>query len=329
MGIHDRDYARNDGRSVFDGFTARTQVCIVLVVVNLFVYFVQLATREQFRIGYGPGWFTDLFILDTSKVLHGEVWRLFTHAFLHDYGPDGLTHILINLLFLWWGGSHLEDVNGGREFLVFYFLSILAAGLGFLLFQVIRGEPARALGASGAVCSIMVAFAWQNPTRIVYLFLLLPVPIWAFVAFQVTNDALGLVSGSPKPIAFAAHLSGALFGFLYGYFGWRLSTWLPSFSRGGGRRNVARPAGKPVKLFTEIVPDEDDEPATTTAPVAPAVSASRASGTTDRSKVDEHLEAKLDEVLEKVTKFGQSSLTESEREILLKASEIYRKRKER
>jgi hypothetical protein len=44
--------------------------------------------------------------------------------------------------------------------------------------------------------------------------------------------------------------------------------------------------------------------------------------------MDEHLEAKLDEVLEKVKQHGQDSLSETEREILFRASEIYRKRRQ-
>jgi hypothetical protein len=47
----------------------------------------------------------------------------------------------------------------------------------------------------------------------------------------------------------------------------------------------------------------------------------------ERGDVDEQLEAKLDAVLQKVSQHGKESLTESEREILLRASEIYKKRR--
>jgi hypothetical protein len=42
---------------------------------------------------------------------------------------------------------------------------------------------------------------------------------------------------------------------------------------------------------------------------------------------DEQLEAKLDAVLEKVARSGQASLSEPERQILLRASEIYKRRR--
>ena len=45
--------------------------------------------------------------------------------------------------------------------------------------------------------------------------------------------------------------------------------------------------------------------------------------------MDEHLEAKLDEVLEKVKTHGQQSLTDEERAVLFRASAIYRKRRKR
>ena len=45
------------------------------------------------------------------------------------------------------------------------------------------------------------------------------------------------------------------------------------------------------------------------------------------SDLDEHLEAKLDAVLEKVARYGQGSLTEHERQILMRASEVYKKRR--
>ena len=43
--------------------------------------------------------------------------------------------------------------------------------------------------------------------------------------------------------------------------------------------------------------------------------------------LDEHFEAKLDEVLDKVNKSGKGSLTEAEQKVLLRASEIYKKRR--
>ena len=43
--------------------------------------------------------------------------------------------------------------------------------------------------------------------------------------------------------------------------------------------------------------------------------------------MDEHFEAKLDAVLDKVSRQGQSSLTDGERQVLMRASEIFRRKR--
>ena len=47
----------------------------------------------------------------------------------------------------------------------------------------------------------------------------------------------------------------------------------------------------------------------------------------DFVRIDEHFEAKVDAVLEKVTRHGKQSLTDAENDILMRASELYKKRR--
>jgi hypothetical protein len=114
----------------------------------------------------------------------------------------------------------------------------------------------------------------------------------------------------------AVHLTGAAFAYLYHTYSWRVLNWLPF---GGTSSRAARRAPRPKRR----VPQEKPQPA----PAAAVTTAGAAANGDGGSGVDEHLEAKLDEVLEKVQRFGKESLTEQEREILLKASEIYKKRR--
>jgi rhomboid family protein len=321
MGIYDRDYYRNDKRSTLDPFSARTQVTLILVAINCVVWFIQLATYERGPFGRDLGGFTNAFKIDVSKILQGEVWRLFTGAFLHD--PNGWGHLAINMLILWWAGRYVEDIYGSREFLAFYLMAVFLTSTSFVLFELAKGAPydASALGASGAVTAVLVVFAMHYPHRTVLLFFVVPVPVWALVIFQVVKDLIGVsqLGLYRQPVAYMAHLSGAAFGFLYQYYSLRVLNWLPSFgSTAAAKRRAAAP-----KVFRD--PEPEPEPATTGAATArePAATSPPTSG----SSVDEHLEAKLDEVLEKVKKHGQDSLSESEREILVRASEIYRRRR--
>src|SRR5205807_5967914 len=114
MGIYDRDYVRKDGHSFLGSFVERGTICKWLIGINVVVFIVQLLTRQ----GPGNDPFTDSLLLDVNQVVfHGQVWRLITHAFLHE--PLDVWHILWNMAFLWWFGSDVEDLYGPREFLAF------------------------------------------------------------------------------------------------------------------------------------------------------------------------------------------------------------------
>jgi membrane associated rhomboid family serine protease len=317
MGIYDRDYYRREGPSFLGSFVDRGKVCKYLIGINIVFFVVQLLAphatqfdpRRQEDVPYRYSIFTTALDLNPDAVLHGQVWRLITHAFLHE--PIGFPwHILFNMLFLWWFGKEVEDLYGSKEFLAFYLFGAFFSGVCFLLVAIIVGDPTPALGASGAITAVLIVYAFHYPSRIIYIWLL-PIPIWLFVAFCVFKDLFGLVGtlqGVSAGTAFAGHLGGAAFGFAYFKQNWRVSNWLPDLS--SWRRNQVRRRSK-LRVYRE------DEPMRT--PVAVA-----APPTFD---VDEQLEAKLDAVLQKVSQSGRDSLTDSERQILVRASEIYKKRR--
>src|SRR6516164_4303448 len=98
MGIYDREYYRREGPSFLASFTERGRTAKWLILINVIVFVAQLLTKPV--DGSGAGWLTDWLLLDPSAVLHGQVWRLVTYAFLHD--PVSIWHIVFNMLFLWW-----------------------------------------------------------------------------------------------------------------------------------------------------------------------------------------------------------------------------------
>src|SRR2546422_11504515 len=105
MGIYDRDYYRQR-TSYLDALGLSGQACKWLIAINVVAFVLEIATRGVVLTGVrqtGLGAFVDLFILDTDRVLHGELWRLVTYAFLHE--PGMWQHIVFNMLFLWWFGS--------------------------------------------------------------------------------------------------------------------------------------------------------------------------------------------------------------------------------
>jgi membrane associated rhomboid family serine protease len=314
MGIYDRDYIRKEGPSFLGSIASHGIVCKWLIAINVVAYVIQLMTRQPLMAGEFEGFarqmglmgqspFTDALEMNVPAVMHGEVWRVLTHAFLHS--PGDVWHIVFNMLFLWWFGTDVEDIYGPREFLTMYLTACLVSGLSLVAsYELNLSKSPLALGASGAVTSVMLIYACHYPSRNILLFWVLPVPIWLFVGFFVAKDFLGLLGAGGagmSNIAFSAHLGGAAFGFLYYYYQWRILNLLPSFRF----RQRSRPK---LRLYQE------EEP-----PVPVAASSV--------PEVDEQLEAKLDAVLAKLKQFGRDSLSPSEQEVLQKMSEIYKRRR--
>src|SRR6516165_7385267 len=123
MGIHDRDYYRDSGGSWFSTLTRHGQISTWLVVVNVIVFIAQIVTRDPYTVAEDPeypyagrndvpgfkpnsGPVTEMLDLSCERVIHGQVWRLLTHAFLHS--TDDFIHILMNMLLLWWFGRYIE-----------------------------------------------------------------------------------------------------------------------------------------------------------------------------------------------------------------------------
>jgi len=304
MGIYDRDYVRREGSSFLGSFVERGRVCRWLVGINIVAFIAQVLTLQSGNAPNSLGWFTDAFDLTVDRVMHGQVWRLLTYAFLHDTGH--ILHILFNMLFLWWFGSDVEDLYGPREFLTFYLASCFLGGLAYF-FSSLAWLPSAlpCIGASGGVMAVLLLCAIHYPRRVIYLFFFLPVPIWLFLVFALGSDALVFLSKADSETAVAAHLGGALFGYVYYRQHWRLSTWLPQLR--DWQRQRFRPR---LRVYRE---EEARTPVRVHAPTAPLE--------------DEQLEAKIDAILEKISRVGKENLTDSERQLLMRASEVFRRRR--
>jgi hypothetical protein len=231
---------------------------------------------------------------------------LLTPLFLH----DGLWHLAFNMLVLYFTGTRMEEHYGSKEFLIFYLVAGVFANVGYFLVQAAElMPPTRAVGASGAVTAALVLFACHYPRQQVLLFFIIPMPVWLLVVLYIALDAMGALGAGDQRVAYAVHLFGALFGFLYFRSGRRLTDLWPGWPSRGRR---ARPR-------LRVVPPEPES----AEPVGAAVEAPPRAAESN----DELFEAKVDQVLEKVSKHGQESLTPEEREILFRASELYKKKR--
>jgi membrane associated rhomboid family serine protease len=165
----------------------------VLMVVNL-IFFVAALIREQVifnTFGFMPSQFLD------------EPWTIITSMFVH----DGIFHILVNMLMLYFFGSYILGLVGEVKFLIVYFVGGL---LGNLLFFLLGNEYATVVGASGAIYAIMGALAVMRPRLKVLVWFLIPVDLWIVVV-------IGALIISPN-IAWQAHIGGMILGLAAGLY---------------------------------------------------------------------------------------------------------------
>ena len=182
-----------------------------LIILNVIFY---IATY------YMPGMrdrMFDWFALYYPTNEHFRIWQFVTHMFMH----GGFIHILFNMYALWAFGSPLEQMWGRNKFFFFYFSAGIGAAIIYTIANYFFQETqAVAVGASGAVYGVLVAFAMKFPNAKLAL-IFFPVPIAAkyFIPLLVFSDLFfGLTNYSVGNIAHFAHIGGALIGFLMAWY---------------------------------------------------------------------------------------------------------------
>jgi membrane associated rhomboid family serine protease len=166
-----------------------------LLIANIGMYFVQMTM---------PG-VTDALMFSPSLAF-SRPWTFVTYMFLH----GGLTHILFNMLGLYFFGPRVEQRLGAERFLWLYFLSgISGALLSFFL------VPFSLIGASAAVYGVVLAFARFWPTDKIYIWGILPLEARWLVGITIVLAIYSGLSGSRGGVADYAHLGGYVGAYLY------------------------------------------------------------------------------------------------------------------
>ena len=160
------------------------------------------------------------FVVSMAHLQAGFVWTLVTSEFSH----LELWHIFLNMFVLWSFGRVLERLWGLGVFVSFYLIAAAVASLSHCVVSAwLLGEVSRgAVGASGAVSGLLVAFALTFPRHRIYIFGVLPVPALMGALGFMALDTWGLYAqaqGGGLAIGHGAHLGGAAAGaamyFLY------------------------------------------------------------------------------------------------------------------
>jgi membrane associated rhomboid family serine protease len=134
-------------------------------------------------------------------------WTLVTYMFLH----GGLSHILFNMLGLFFFGSRVESRLGERRFITLYLVSGIAGALASLIFT----PRAAVIGASAGVFGVMMAFAMFWPREKIYIWGVIPVEARILVAITTVFALFSGWTGRGGGVAHFAHLGGYVGAWAY------------------------------------------------------------------------------------------------------------------
>ena len=199
MGLNDRGYMYSTD-SGENGERNGMTVLWGIVIVNVLMYLLIAPP--------GSDAFRELALKCWSGDFH--IYQLLTAGFLH----GNFSHILFNMYGLYLFGKLVVRHLNGREFLWLFIVGVLG---GNLLFLGIYWQGASTLvGASGAVCAVMMAAAMLEPDRRFTLILMPFSPIKTstlVVCYTIIEVVLQLM-GPNSEVAHLAHLGGFVGGYL-------------------------------------------------------------------------------------------------------------------
>jgi membrane associated rhomboid family serine protease len=118
-------------------------------------------------------------------------------------------HILFNMLTFYFFGTFCLQLIDSKRFLAVYFIGGIT---GNILFLLIRPTNSAVVGASGAIYAIGGVLVAMRPTLRVYLYFLIPMPLWVVIIFGF------LLTAFVGDIAWQAHLGGLIVGLIAGFF---------------------------------------------------------------------------------------------------------------
>jgi len=172
---------------------------LVIIGLNVIISmqgFKDLAFREKYNF-------------NIAGIRRGEQIRMVSSGFLH----ADFTHLLFNMLTLYFFADVVIDGMGVTKFFIIYMLSLIVGNM--LSFFFHKDEyHYRALGASGAVTGILYAAILLHPNMGLYLFFIpIPIPAWIFGILYLLYSIYGMKKQLGN-IGHDAHFGGAIGGYV-------------------------------------------------------------------------------------------------------------------
>ncbi len=180
-----------------------SNVTLYLILINVAVFMATSANRNLLvYLSMVPG-------LIIQKHYY---WQFITYMFTH----ANFTHILFNMIGLYFFGTQVERRMGSKEFLLFYMLiGFLAGVFSFFVYYLTGNYGVFLLGASGAVFAVLLSFATYYPQARIFVFGIIPMKAPVLVILYTGIELFSQMTSINSGVAHLTHLAGFAFAFLY------------------------------------------------------------------------------------------------------------------
>jgi len=240
-----------------------------------------------------------LFAIPASlKVFLLKPWTLITYMFTH----KDIWHILFNMLWLYWFGRIFLDYLDQRKLVAVYLMGGIIGAivyvLSFNIFPVFTGivSESVAIGASASVMAVVIATATYVPDYSIHFFLIGRIKIkYVALAILILTSFMDFSVNSGGKLA---HIGGALLGFLY----------IEKLKKG-------KDPGRRLNSIIDTI--------VTFFKPRPKMKVTHKKTVTDYdfNKMKAEHQAKINTILDKISKGGYDSLTKEEKDMLFRESQ--------
>jgi membrane associated rhomboid family serine protease len=234
----------------------------------------------------------------SGKALLLRPWTIITYMFVH----KDIWHILFNMLWLYWFGIIFLEYLDQKKLVAVYILGGICGSivyiLSFNIFPAFTGMVGNsvAIGASASVMAVVIAIAAYVPDYTINLLLIGKVKIkyMALAIFVLTSVMDFSVNSGGK----LAHMGGALFGYFYTI----------NLRQG---RDIGKRFNSAIDFLATIFRPRKKMKVTHKKP----------STEYEYNKIRTEHQARINHILDKISKGGYDSLTKEEKEMLFRESQ--------
>ncbi|MCW3462305.1 rhomboid family intramembrane serine protease [Chitinophaga nivalis] len=293
--------------SLGEGRNMVTQLLVVNLTVFIFLFFTLVIYKME-QVGE-PRFYQDIMtwlrLPGSLSLFLSRPWTLVTSLFTH----MGVWLVFSNMVWLWCFGTFMQHLAGYQRILPLYLFGGICGNLFYLAaMQLIPGFHAQAanahtMGAAGSIMALAIGVTTVAPRFRIFPLMAGGIALWV-ITLVFTGLAIGTLLSSSNGITQLPILAGgALAGWIYMQQWKKGNDWGAGFNRIVFKlTHVFHPAAQRVD------PEDIKKNLQSDSPLPPY------------KRIGKVPEQRLNEILDKISENGITSLTDDERDTLLRAS---------